>query len=243
MRLDKEVGTLNREIVAIKDKWKIALNIDSKKIAIEKLITLRKLRDNKEVSEKIERATKEEDLRLNQVNNKNNNSVSSSSASVSVSMSNLQTSQSLSQQNLINNNSFASNNPKVSAQKVTQNLNNIQTQQQNGGFGSKDNRESLNEEIKINNIAKQQINKQNTVIIEPITTINQSATVIQDNNLKSSITSKNTTNINQTNQDNINKTLNNSIELKETQIDTIQKVSEEPTHLTVAWLKQRMKGK
>jgi len=69
MRLDKEVGTLNREIVAIKDKWKIALNIDSKKIAIEKLITMRKkLRDNREVAEIIERATKEEIIKMS--NNK-----------------------------------------------------------------------------------------------------------------------------------------------------------------------------
>ena len=61
MRLDRELGALNREIVAIKEKWKIALNIDSKKVAIEKLITRRKrLRDGGEVSRMVETATKEE---------------------------------------------------------------------------------------------------------------------------------------------------------------------------------------
>jgi hypothetical protein len=61
MRLDKELGTLNREVVAIKERWKIALNIDSKKVAIERLITMRKkLRDNQEISKMVEVATQGE---------------------------------------------------------------------------------------------------------------------------------------------------------------------------------------
>jgi len=61
MRLDRELGTLNREIIAIKEKWKIALNIDSKKVAIERLITKRKrLRDSGEISQMVETAIKEE---------------------------------------------------------------------------------------------------------------------------------------------------------------------------------------
>jgi len=61
MRLDRELGTLNREIVAIKDKWKIALNIYSKKIAIEKLITKRKrLRDSEAVLKMVENAVEVE---------------------------------------------------------------------------------------------------------------------------------------------------------------------------------------
>ena len=61
MRLDRELGTLNREIVAIKEKWKIALNIDSKKVAIEKLITRRKrLRDTDAVLKMVEDATNDE---------------------------------------------------------------------------------------------------------------------------------------------------------------------------------------
>lgn len=237
MRLDKEVGTLNREIVAIKDKWKIALNIDSKKIAIEKLITLRKkLRDNREVSEKIEQATKEEDLKLNQ-----------------------QISQSQLQQTT-NNSSFSSNS-KVSAQKVTPNQNNI-PMQQNNGFGLKDNRESLNEVAKINDVAKQpkqQINnKQNNPVVETSKNINQSVQpvttniVMQDNNSnKYAIASKNTANTTNTNKENpeiiIKPTIQvpvvNTAEIKETKIETIDKVVEDPSHLTVAWLKQRMKGK
>ena len=62
MRLERELGSLSREIIAIKEKWKIALNIDSKKVAIERLITRRKsLRNSKEVNKKIEEATKNEE--------------------------------------------------------------------------------------------------------------------------------------------------------------------------------------
>jgi len=65
MRLEKELGALNRDIIAIKEKWKIALNIDSKKVAIEKLITMRKrIRDNREIKRMIEEATQEEMMRL-----------------------------------------------------------------------------------------------------------------------------------------------------------------------------------
>lgn len=61
MRLDRELGTLNREIIAIKEKWKIALNIDSKKVAIEKLITRRKkMRDSGAVLQMVEDAIEEE---------------------------------------------------------------------------------------------------------------------------------------------------------------------------------------
>jgi hypothetical protein len=65
MRLDREVGTLNRDIIAIKEKWKIALNIDSKKVAIEKLITMRKrLRDSGEMTRRVQEATEEEQVKL-----------------------------------------------------------------------------------------------------------------------------------------------------------------------------------
>ena len=62
MRLERELGSLSREIIAIKEKWKIALNIDSKKVAIERLITRRKsLRDSNNMNKKIEIATKNEE--------------------------------------------------------------------------------------------------------------------------------------------------------------------------------------
>lgn len=68
MRLPKELGALNRDILAIKEKWKIALNIEAKKIAIERLITMRKkLRDPEKIREEIERATREEMERLQHV--------------------------------------------------------------------------------------------------------------------------------------------------------------------------------
>ena len=61
MRLDKELGALNREIIGIKEKWKIALNIDLKKVAIEKLITRRtKLRDSEKIKNQVEDAIYEE---------------------------------------------------------------------------------------------------------------------------------------------------------------------------------------
>jgi hypothetical protein len=60
MRLNREVGTLNREIVAIREKWKIALNINSKKVAIEKLITMKKLNDSHHMDELIEKASQRE---------------------------------------------------------------------------------------------------------------------------------------------------------------------------------------
>jgi len=68
MRLPKELGALNRDILAIKEKWKIALNIEAKKIAIERLITMRnRLRDPEKIKEEIERATKEEMERLQHI--------------------------------------------------------------------------------------------------------------------------------------------------------------------------------
>ena len=61
MRLDKELGALNREIIGIKEKWKIALNIDLKKVAIEKLITRRtKLRDSEKIKNQVKDAICEE---------------------------------------------------------------------------------------------------------------------------------------------------------------------------------------
>ncbi|HIC10412.1 MAG TPA: hypothetical protein EYO61_03515 [Campylobacterales bacterium] len=68
MRLPKELGALNRDILAIKEKWKIALNIEAKKIAIERLITMRnRLRDPEKIQEEIERATREEMEKLQHV--------------------------------------------------------------------------------------------------------------------------------------------------------------------------------
>jgi DNA repair exonuclease SbcCD nuclease subunit len=64
MRLEREVGTLNRDVVAIKEKWKIALNIDSKKMAIEKLISMKKFRDTEDIGRKIEEATRAEILEI-----------------------------------------------------------------------------------------------------------------------------------------------------------------------------------
>jgi hypothetical protein len=62
MRLERELGSLSREIIAIKEKWKIALNINSKKVAIERLITRRKsLRNSNNVNKTIEEATKNEE--------------------------------------------------------------------------------------------------------------------------------------------------------------------------------------
>jgi len=61
MRLDKELGALNREIIGIKEKWKIALNIDLKKVAIEKLITRRtQLRDTEKINNQVKEAIKDE---------------------------------------------------------------------------------------------------------------------------------------------------------------------------------------
>jgi len=65
MRLDKELGALNREIIGIKEKWKIALNIDLKKVAIEKLITRRtRLRDSEKIKNQVEEAIHDEKIEL-----------------------------------------------------------------------------------------------------------------------------------------------------------------------------------
>jgi hypothetical protein len=64
MRLEKELGALNSEILSIKEKWKIALNIDKKKIAIERLISMRRVRDSEKINSEIESAVKSEERKL-----------------------------------------------------------------------------------------------------------------------------------------------------------------------------------
>jgi hypothetical protein len=193
MRLDKEVGTLNREIVAIKDKWKIALNIDSKKIAIEKLITMRKkLRDNREVAEIIERATKEEIIKMS--NNKvvsqvdiNSNNKSDNQIKANI-------------PNVIQSSSIKSST--TSNQKVQQK-------------SFKDNCELLNEDFvpPVKPLTKQNVNSNlNSVAVTvPVLSTPQSQE-----------------------KDSQNIKANNIIE---------QKNETKPAHLTVAWLKDKMKRK
>jgi hypothetical protein len=60
MRLEKELGALNSEVLAIREKWKIALNIEKKKIAIERLISLRRLRDGEQIHQMIQVAVQNE---------------------------------------------------------------------------------------------------------------------------------------------------------------------------------------
>ena len=67
MRLDKELGALNSEILSIKEKWKIALNIDKKKIAIERLISMRRVRDSEKINTEIESAVKGEERKLEDI--------------------------------------------------------------------------------------------------------------------------------------------------------------------------------
>lgn len=67
MRLEKELGALNSEILSIKEKWKIALNIDKKKIAIERLISMRRVRDSEKINSDIESAVKSEERKLENI--------------------------------------------------------------------------------------------------------------------------------------------------------------------------------
>jgi len=60
MRLEKELGALNSEIITIREKWKIALNVEKKKTAIERLITFRHLRDKEEISNMINSVVEKE---------------------------------------------------------------------------------------------------------------------------------------------------------------------------------------
>jgi len=210
MRLDKEVGTLNREIVGIKDKWKIALNIDSKKAAIEKLITMRKkLRDNKEVSEIIKQATNEENSKLLQKNPLNSSN------------SNIKTTNNIEQPNFILNSQSQIN----TATKVIDSVQSVPTNAPTKRNVFRDNRESLNQ-------SEEKIVKIQPSLSEQIPTKSLSSDEnISVNKLDQKIISK-TENINAIND---NKT--------QTKLDINPKEKDQPAHLTVAWLKQKMKKK